>query len=140
MRDIGIFHYVERTENGYLITKERLAWYEIARHVRPAFHYREGESAYCYSAVFAPATLTAPIYHRWEHYTEATGRWTTKSRVAFPIRGGRDEGFRGYTVKTELEPGMWRCSVETERGSLIGREMFLAIPTDVLPPLEVAER
>ena len=139
MRDIGIFHSVERTENGYLVTDEYRKWYEIARAVRPVFQFTEGEKAYCFSAVFAPAKLNTPIYHNWEYYDEEDRAWKSTGLTSYTISGGRDQGFRGFTVKT-VEKGLWRCSVETERGALIGRATFEAIPVTEEPQLLVEER
>lgn len=125
LRDIGIYHSVERTSSDiYSVVYEEGKWYEPFKHSDDIFHLGESSSVFCFSSVFAPARLSAPIYHRWEYYDEESRAWTTTSRIPFVLSGGREKGFRGYSEIASIFPGKWRCSVETERGALIGRQTF----------------
>lgn len=138
-REVGIVHHVERLsvqaglpEGGeaiYELTYEPAPWYRLWSEFSGTLHLGTPGQAYCFSAIFAPARLEAPIYHRWEQYSETAGEWQDSGRIEFPIVGGRDDGFRGYTVKT-VAPGKWRCSVETERGSLLGRAEAVVVAGD----------
>lgn len=137
LRDIGIYHSILRQsgESGgnYLAEYEDAPWYEPFSSTAGTFHAPPGARASCFSSVFAPAGLTAPVFHRWER-KDAAGEWQTLSLISFPIIGGRDNGYRGYSVKTALAPGAWRCSVETERRALIGRETFTVVSASTTPP------
>lgn len=125
LRDIGIYHEVAALDGGgYRVVYEKGAWYELWKRSDDTFHYQRGDSAYCFSSVFAPERISTPIFHRWEFYSESAREWQTATRVAFPIVGGREGGFRGFSEKEVLTSGRWRCSVETERGVLIGRRTF----------------
>lgn len=124
LNHLGIYHSVNRQGDGYAVTFEKPHWFEFWRETDKDYTQITGEGASCFSVVFAPRNLTTPIFHNWEKYNEVTEEWVSQSRIEFPIRGGRDEGYRGYTTKTVLTPGKWRCSVETERGALLGREVF----------------
>lgn len=124
LNHLGIYHSVVRDGEGYKVTYEKAHWYEFWRETDKDYTQVASEGASCFSAVFAPRTLTTPIFHRWEKYNEVLEEWQTQARIEFPIRGGRAEGYRGYTTKTSLSPGKWRCSVETSRGALLGREVF----------------
>ncbi|HEX8994247.1 MAG TPA: DUF2914 domain-containing protein [Candidatus Paceibacterota bacterium] len=131
LRDGGIYHLVVRSADGsYGVKYEAAPWalrfwqntnaiYMIA----PA----QENSAYCFSSVFAPTGLGASVEHVWQRYNTATNEWDTIATVSFPISGGREEGYRGYSMKSDLTPGRWRCNVETTDGSLVGR-----IPFDVI--------
>ncbi len=121
----GIYHSVVRYEDGrYELTYEQPVWWQWYRKSDKVFHYSAGENVFCYASVFAPARLNVSIYHRWEYYDESVGKWKEYGRYSYKIVGGRGEGYRGYTQITGYHEGTWRCTVETERGQVIGRETF----------------
>ena len=95
----------------------------------------EGQPVFVFSSVFSPADLDTEIVHHWQYFDQRTNRWKSAGYIAFPIVGGRDDGFRGYTQKDNLFEGAWRVDVETKRGQLIGRETFRVEFVDVLPEL-----
>ena len=85
-----------------------------------------------------PTSLSAPIFHTWERYDSQAGKWLTMSRISFPINGGRDEGYRGFTV-SKVSPGKWRCDVETSSGALIGRISFNVVESPSTPILSTKD-
>lgn len=128
LKDAGIYHRVVRSApDAYAATYEPTPLLEFWRRTSAVFHAAPGESAVCFSAVFAPTGLSTPIYHRWEFYNPEAKQWVTSSRIAFPIYGGRAEGYRGYTILSAPREGAWRCSVETASGALIGRIEFTVV-------------
>ncbi|MEK7173886.1 MAG: DUF2914 domain-containing protein [Patescibacteria group bacterium] len=122
LKDAGAYHQVVRGNGGYRATLEDYPWYAFL--LPSILHIEEGAPVYFYSAVFAPTRLSTAIVHEWRYYDEQQSAWVVRSRVAFPIAGGRDGGYRGYSLKTNLDPGVWRVNVETERGQVIGRRTF----------------
>jgi hypothetical protein len=79
-----------------------------------------------YTAVYAPAGLRQPIQHVWRKDGHLVG-----SVPLSPVLGGRKEGFRTYSRKTDLKPpyeGRYRVDVVTASGQLIGRLRFTIIP------------
>lgn len=136
LKDIGIYHSVIRDTSGnYLVEYERGEWYEFWKRSDNVLHYTSGDSAYCFSSVFAPSRLDTVIYHQWEYFDEQSRTWKASTRTPFSITGGREEGFRGFSTKSALFPGRWRCDVETERGGLIGRRSFGIVESSVVPEL-----
>jgi hypothetical protein len=89
-----------------------------------SYHVEQGQPLYAYSAVYAPVHLDAQIVHEWEWYDDSTSKWVTQTVIAFPIAGGRENGYRGYSFKTNLRPGSWRVDVETKDGRAMGRVNF----------------
>lgn len=141
LRDIGIYHSVLRENKGlYEVSFEKGKWYQPLKRSDSAFHLGAGGSAFCFSSVFAPARISTPIFHRWEYLDKSDNVWKTATYISFPMTGGRSNGFRGYSVKNNLFPGKWRCSVETKRGELIGRRTFTVVAGGEESVLEKASR
>jgi hypothetical protein len=123
IKEIGVYHSVVRTDAGYQVRYEKPVWYEFWRSTSGVYRVTKGEAAYCFSSVFAPTNLRTQIYHSWQRKTEE-GKWVRESRIPFTIEGGRDGGYRGYTLKQNLTEGTWRCVVETENKQVIGQTRF----------------
>lgn len=120
---VGIYYEVKKTGDVYSARGETEPWY-TAFGVPPLLHVAAGQSLYAYSAVFAPIKLTTRIVHRWRRYDPKTGHWLTVSRISYAINGGRDGGYRGYSIKHNVQPGDWRVDIDTGEGHLIGRIAF----------------
>lgn len=136
LKDSGIYHSLLRRSAGdYVALYQAPHWYEFWRATSRSYTLTDARSAFCFSSVFAPTNLEAPIFHRWEKYDEETRSWQTQSRVSFPISGGRDDGYRGFSIKSALTPGSWRCNVETSAGALIGRISFEVVAGEEAPEL-----
>ncbi|MEX0913153.1 MAG: DUF2914 domain-containing protein [Candidatus Paceibacterota bacterium] len=125
LNDLGVYHSVIRFESGeYQLKYEKGEWWEFWKRSDTVFHPTPGGNAFCFARVFSPARLSTDIYHRWEYYDEETKKWVTRARINYPIHGGRSDGYRGYTQIGSYRDGKWRCSVETARGQVLGREGF----------------
>lgn len=136
LKNAGVYHSVERNADGsYVLLGERLPWYEKFLNYQPVYHHVPGEPVYVWSAVFAPSGLSTDILHRWQWRDPATGAWITESVIRFPIFGGGDQGYRGYTEKSAVRPGRWRVDVITPYGQLLGRISFTIIDTTSRVPL-----
>jgi hypothetical protein len=128
LTSLGIYHSVIRYEDGrYALMYEEPPWWLPLRKSDSTFHYSEGDDIFCFASVFAPAKLETSIYHRWEYYDEAQGSWVEHALLPYDIKGGRGDGFRGYTVIESVREGKWRCTVETGRGQALGREAFTVV-------------
>lgn len=120
MKELGIYHSVVREGSEYIVRYEPGYWWEFWKTSDRMFHYKQGDSLYCFASVFAPTALDTKIVHHWM-YKNAKGEWESRGKIPYAISGGRDQGFRGFTVKNPSELGRWRCQVETLRGQVIGR-------------------
>ena len=123
MQYAGIFHDVERVDNGYQLTYRRPAWYCFWRHDDRPFMASSGDRIYFFTRIFAPRRFSQGVYIRWRHRAE-NGRWENADRMSLPITGGRGAGFRGISAKSNYEPGAWEVDVETEDGRALGGVRF----------------
>lgn len=128
----GIYHAVARQGDAFHLSFERAAWYRLWKRSDDRFH---GEGpAYCFTAVFAPVDLKTTVYHHWYHQALGSARAATTDRIGLTISGGRDGGYRGYSVKSKLAQGRWRVDVETEDGRVLGHIDFTVEPPLASPP------
>lgn len=116
------YHSVVRVGEGYEVTDEPRSWAETFFSITPKpLRVPEGGDTYFFSAVFAPAEVGTSIVHQWEYFDPERGVWVPKTKTRFPIVGGRSEGYRGFSFTEDPVPGVWRVSVETARGQVVGR-------------------
>jgi len=119
---IGIYHGVEKREGKYQLSFTDPAW-QIFHNGDGTFSARTGDKLYCFARIFSPTNFQDKLNVRWL-YQDAKKRWMTSDTIALPITGGRDQGFRGYTAKSNYWPGKWRCQIETSEFQEIGRVTF----------------
>jgi hypothetical protein len=136
----GIYHEIQKEGDQYRLIYPRPPWFRFWRHESRPYLARPGDSIYCFFRVFAPRRFTHQIYMRWSEQNPRSGKWMIADRIALPIYGGRGEGYRGYGVKSNYEPGHWRVDIETEDGRMIGAVSFNVAQDLDLAPREWKER
>ena len=123
LREAGVYHQVARSGAAYVLTAEARSLFDRLLPGQTV-HLQPGQRVYLYTALFAPAKLHTTIVHRWQFFDPARDEWVDRDQLSFPLTGGRDEGYRGYTQKSALQEGKWRVSVETKRGQTLARVGF----------------
>lgn len=140
LTDDGVFHSLQRLGSTYQVEYEPAPWYQIFNDEDSTVRWRPGARVYYYSAIFAPTKISTKIYHKWSFFDEKKSKWVEKSLLNYPIMGGRDEGYRGYSYKSGLAEGDWRVEVVTERGQVLGRKDFKIIEVGIKPKLKKSEK
>ncbi|PIQ69162.1 MAG: hypothetical protein COV91_00250 [Candidatus Taylorbacteria bacterium CG11_big_fil_rev_8_21_14_0_20_46_11] len=141
LKESGVYHSISRTKSGsYILSSEYPMWYEFGRQTGAVFHRKGNEPVYAWSSIYAPTKFDTSIVHRWLHLDDMSGEWVSEGAIPFAISGGRLEGFRGYSVKSNISPGKWRVDVETPRGAVIGRLTFTIVDSNIAPPLTIETR
>jgi Protein of unknown function (DUF2914) len=123
LKEITIAQSVVKVGSDYEITYEPAPWWQFWKGFHEEFHPATGSVA-CFTRVFAPTKLTTKIFHVWEYKDPNSGAWVHHFSLPFSIVGGGDAGYRGYTAISSFRDGVWRCRVETERGQVIGQQVF----------------
>lgn len=138
LKDIGVYHSLEKGNGSYILrgeSPESLAFFLEETIFTETVHVTPEQSLTVFSSVFTPVVIKTDEIHRWEQYDEAEKDWKTEAVFTFPIGGGREQGYRGYSTKEKITPGRWRVSVETPDGLKIGRVSFTVVSVAVAPTL-----
>jgi hypothetical protein len=136
----GIYHQLQKQGDKYRLVYPKPPWYLFWQHDSHRFMARPGDSIYCFVRVFAPRRFTHQIYMRWSLQNPRSGRYMSSDRMALPIYGGRGQGYRGYGVKSNYEPGQWRVEIETEDGRMIGAVPFTVESDPTVEPRQWRDR
>ncbi|MFZ2484814.1 MAG: DUF2914 domain-containing protein [Minisyncoccia bacterium] len=137
LKDAGVYHSVERAGGDYKVVGEEREWYRSLPLFPPEIvHLKEGAPIYVFSPVFAPTDLNTTVVHDWQYFNEQTQGWVSSTKTTFSITGGREKGYRVFSVKESLFAGKWRVDVTTQRGQIIGRVRFDVEITDIPRVLE----
>jgi hypothetical protein len=78
--------------------------------------------------------------HVWEKYDPVQKKWVLQSKVAFTLSGGRNDGYRGYSIVSASSPGLWRLSVLSESEQVLGRVKFQVVTVDTEPVLQTVTK
>ena len=83
------------------------------------------QGLYAYTSIRAPRGLKEQVFHVWAREGQEV------DRIPLDIRGGREQGYRTWTHKTNFPEqviGKWQIRVVTEAGQLIGVVRFEVTP------------
>lgn len=135
LKDAGVYHSITRISTGnYSATGEKQGFWDFFKSYE-LFHKVPGQPIYVFSSIFSPTNINTRIVHEWQHYDDVAKKWTTENQTELAIVGGRDGGFRTYSIRTVTKAGLWRVNVMTLRGQLIDRIKFNVIDVDTAPDL-----
>jgi hypothetical protein len=127
----GVYHSVIRGDTGDFTVTEEMDTRTFAHFRVPVYHLSPLDNgAYFFSAVSAPAEITAPLSHVWEFYDTTQKKWVEKTTIAFALAGGREDGYRAYSQKENVEEGLWRVTVKVDSKRIIGRVKFYIVRTE----------
>lgn len=122
LKHLGVYHQVQRVEGGYQLSTMR-PWWKFWHEGDQLFHARENDRVFIFTRIFAPGKFQGDVVVHWQTQDQS-GDWQTTDRIPLSIGGGRREGYRGFTYKSQIRPGHWRVMVETPRQLEIGRIHF----------------
>ncbi|MEK7194447.1 MAG: DUF2914 domain-containing protein [Patescibacteria group bacterium] len=134
LREGNIYHYVVKDGMGnYSVIAEEKSWLNYFK-IREQVTSYPGESLYAYTAIFSPARFNTKVVHKWQYYDLENGDWITFSKITLNTSGGRDNGYRTYSMAS-VTPGIWRVEVLTPSGQVLGRIGFEVKYTQIPPKL-----
>jgi hypothetical protein len=119
---VVVAYDLEKSEQGYWMTVEKSPWWNFWRVDNDHFYLPPGQKLVCFSAVFAPQGLQTKLVHDWQR--KVAGQWVSVSTPGFSLAGGRDNGYRGYTYKSNVTAGEWRVRIQTATRQTIAVSSF----------------
>lgn len=140
LQGAGVYHSISRTSDGnYVVEQEPSSiWNQILEYISiyPTYHTTPNARVYAYSAIFSPIAFDTEITHEWQYYDSTSKKWITSVAIGLSVPGGREKGYRTYSINTGLTDGKWRVNVKTSTGQLIGRMSFNVVVGATTPILE----
>lgn len=121
---VGIYRDIQKVGNRYKLVYRKPPWMTFWRKEERIFLAKEGDALHCFVRVFAPSRFEHEVVICWSRRDENSNEWISQDRIPIMIKGGRDEGYRGTTVKNNFSPGHWRVEVETSDGRTLGIKNF----------------
>jgi hypothetical protein len=119
---VVVAYDLEKSEKGYWMTVEKSPWWNFWRVDNDHFYLAPGQKLVCFSSVFAPQGLHTKLVHDWQR--KVAGQWVSVSTPGFSLAGGRDNGYRGYTYKSNVTAGEWRVKIQTATRQTIAVSTF----------------
>ena len=107
---------------SFFLSTEKV-WWKFWQSGDQDFKAEPGDKIYFYAQIYSPARFSDNVYVQfaWE---DPRHSWLKADHIPLKIVGGRKEGYRGYAVKSNYQPGNWRIQVVTEAGLEISRLYF----------------
>lgn len=119
---IGVYHNVEKSAEGYRLSHER-PWWRFWHNGDQDFYAQRSDKIYVAFRVFSPTRFSDQVKVKW-YWRDNKAGWLLQDSIPIRIVGGREEGFRGYGVKSNYQPGEWKVQIETNDDREIGRIYF----------------
>lgn len=128
LREGSVLHDIKHINTtDYLAQQEPQAFY--ARFglpkLLPHYHVVHGDGLVFFTAVYAPADISTKVTHIWEQYDDKLGKFVARSVIPLSVSGGRQNGYRTYSILSSITPGMWRVSAELGAKQVLGYRTFI---------------
>jgi hypothetical protein len=120
LKDAGVYHSIYKENGNYILNGEEKTWKDYFK-IYEVYNRVGNEPVYVFSSIFSPTKFNTEIIHEWQYYNENERKWVTSGRVNLPITGGRDAGFRTYSMKENVFTGLWRVNILTLKNKVVGR-------------------
>jgi len=125
----AVYHNIQTIPSGgYLLQYEGTPFWNFWRERSRTVHWQSGDDVFIFSEIFAPTDLNTTIVHHWELYDSENRKWERTDSIAINITGGREDGYRGFSKKKNLDYGTWRIKITNTRGQVLGITQFKIEP------------
>lgn len=123
---------VQKENDTFLVTYEQSSFFTFWKTFDKTFNYRDSDSVFVYTSIFAPSDLQKSVLHKWQWYSHESESWNATDNISYEVTGGREGGYRGFTFKENIWPGKWKVAVTTDNGLVLGVIKFNIISDSTL--------
>jgi hypothetical protein len=121
LEKIGVYHHITKEQDQYQLKYDR-SWWRFWEKGAQTFIAGPQDKIHCFVSIFAPRFFREQVKMEW--WMKGAKGWLKTDSIPFQISGGREQGFRGYTVKSYFDPGRWQVRVLTSDDRELGRIYF----------------
>lgn len=121
LQKVGIYHQITKNQDQYQLLFDR-PWWRFWQNGAQTFVAEPQDKIHCFVSIFAPKFFREQVKMEW--WMQNSRGWLKTDTIPFQISGGREQGFRGYTVKNNFDPGEWQVRVLTSDDRELGRIYF----------------
>lgn len=114
LKDSGFYSFVAKNSPEYIIQNTGKVDYKKYYFIDKYYYDKSKiKSLYYYAAIVSPTDVNANINHIWEKYNNQTDDWDYISGRdnSFAIYGGREGGYRTFSIQNNINTGLWRVRV-----------------------------
>jgi len=122
VQNMGVYHNIEKRNGSYILSYEK-PWWKFWQNGDQNFLAEKGDAIFFFAEIFSPARFDDSVVLHWIFESPKEG-WKTTDRIPMRISGGREGGYRGFSMKENYTAGYWQIRVETTDGREIGRLYF----------------
>lgn len=131
---MGVYHQINKQQDQYVLQYDR-PWWLFWQKGAQTFVAAPEDKIHCFVSIFAPSFFREQVKMEW--FLQTKNGWQKTDSIPFQISGGRDQGFRGYTVKSRFDAGEWQVRVVTSDDREMGRIYFSVSKQDLDPAREL---
>lgn len=117
----GLVAYdVNKIDGKYQVTYKPTEWYKIWKKNENELKFKDQDTIFVFTSIFSPKAINKKVFHKWSHYDKKLEEWNMTDHIGYLIQGGRSNGYRAYTYKTNIVEGDWKVEVTTDEDIIIG--------------------
>ncbi|MEZ4703688.1 MAG: DUF2914 domain-containing protein [Bdellovibrionota bacterium] len=134
--EMGVYHDISIKDRIYELHQTR-PWWRFWEEGDQTFLARPLDKVYVFARIFAPTEFSHKVFVQWFKKNERSRTWEKTDTIPVQVQGGRDEGFRGYTYKSNYSSGDWKVLMVTEDGGELGYLNFRIVDDSSTEPRDV---
>lgn len=104
--------------------------------------HTQGKPLFYLTSVFAPSGVDAKLFHKWWYQNKSDNKYKLIDNIPLHLAsGGRVNGWRLFSRKSNLREGLWRLETTNESGAIISSLQFdLKLNTNEVESVNITQQ